>query len=74
VDEGLSPERKKTLLGRYILLCMKVFADKPPVNLLPEGAEDLTVDWVYQGTFWVMQYKKKSQAEFLDKSHNLMAQ
>ena len=59
MDEGLSPDREKTLLGRYILMCMKVFSNKPPVGFLPEAIDDLKVDWVYQGTFWVIEFRKK---------------
>jgi ubiquinone/menaquinone biosynthesis C-methylase UbiE/uncharacterized protein YbaR (Trm112 family) len=60
MDEGLAPDRERTLLGKYILMCMKAFANKPPVMLLPEAVEDLTVDWIYQRTFWVIEYRKKS--------------
>jgi ubiquinone/menaquinone biosynthesis C-methylase UbiE/uncharacterized protein YbaR (Trm112 family) len=60
-DEGLAPDRAKTLLGKYILMCMKVFANKPPVMDLPEAVEDLKIDWIYQRTFWVMEYRKRAQ-------------
>ena len=60
-DEGLAPDREKTLLGKYILMCMKVFGNKPPVMDLPEGVEDLKIDWIYQRTFWVMEYRKRAQ-------------
>ncbi|PKN89225.1 MAG: hypothetical protein CVU51_01240 [Deltaproteobacteria bacterium HGW-Deltaproteobacteria-1] len=59
-DEGLAPDREKTLLGKYILMCMKVFENKPPVMDLPEAVEDLKIDWIYQRTFWVMEYRKRA--------------
>ncbi len=62
VDEGLSPEREATFLGKYILKCQKVFDTKPPIELLPEDIEDLRVDWIYQGTFWILEYRKSSSA------------
>ena len=58
MDEGLSPDRAKTLLGKYILKCSNLFTNKPPVKLLPEGIEDLKVYWIYQRTFWVIEYRK----------------
>lgn len=58
MDEGLAPDREKTLLGKYILKCSKQFANKPPVKLLPEGIDDLRVYWIYQRTFWVIEYRK----------------
>lgn len=60
MDEGIAPDRERTLLGMYILMCMKAFANKPPVILLPEAIENLKVYWIYQRTFWVIEYTKKS--------------
>jgi len=57
-DEGLAPGREKTLLGKYILRCNKLFFHSPPVDLLPEDVEDLKVYWIHQGTFWVIDYRK----------------
>ncbi len=59
MDEGLSPEREKTLLGKYILKCMKVFSNEPPVGELPEAIDDVKVYWVFQETFWVVEFRKK---------------
>ena len=61
MDEGLAPDRERTLLGKYILMCMKVFSNKPPVQHLPGGIEDLKVYWIYQGTFWVIEFRKKGE-------------
>jgi len=58
MDEGLAPGREKTLLGRYILRCMPLFASKPPLDLLPRGAAELKIYCIYQGTFWVIEYRK----------------
>lgn len=60
MDEGLAPGRERTLLGKHILKCMSLFASKPPVDLLPDGITDLKVYWIYQGTFWVVEYRKNS--------------
>lgn len=57
-DEGLAPDREKTLLGKYILKCSNLYASKPPVELLPEGIEDLKLYWIWQRTMWVIEYRK----------------
>jgi ubiquinone/menaquinone biosynthesis C-methylase UbiE len=60
MDEGLAPGREKTLIGKYIIKCSKLFLNKPPVELLPKDIENLRVYWIYQGTFWVVDYRKKT--------------
>jgi ubiquinone/menaquinone biosynthesis C-methylase UbiE/uncharacterized protein YbaR (Trm112 family) len=61
MDEGLSPDREKTLLGRYILKCMDAFEAKPPERKdLPDNIKDLKIYWIYQETFWVLEYRKAS--------------
>ncbi len=59
-DEGLAPGREKTLLGKWILHCARaLFVHKPPVGLVPKGAQDVKVYWVWQGTAWVIEFRKK---------------
>jgi ubiquinone/menaquinone biosynthesis C-methylase UbiE len=58
-DEGLSPDRERTLLGKYILMCMKDFSSKPPLEHLPGAIEDLKLYWINQGTCWVIEFRKK---------------
>jgi len=58
-DEGLAPGREKTWLGRRILQReLTLFAAQPPVDLLPPGAEEVKTYWVWQGTHWVIEYRK----------------
>lgn len=58
MDEGLAPGREKTLLGKYILRCNKLFKNSPPLKYIPATAQELKVYWIYQGTFWVIDYRK----------------
>ena len=59
-DEGLDPSRHKTFFGRWILKRDPApFANKPPVELVPIGVEDLKVYWVWQRTFWVIEFRKE---------------
>jgi ubiquinone/menaquinone biosynthesis C-methylase UbiE len=58
-DEGLAPGREKTLLGMWILKCAPGFmSSNPPMKLLPEGIDALKVFWVWQGTHWVIEFRK----------------
>lgn len=59
-DEGLAPGKEKTWLGRRILKQEPVmFTAKPPVDFIPNGIEDLKVYWIWQGTFWVIEFRKQ---------------
>jgi len=58
-DEGLAPGKEKTLWGRWILSFISAYTNKPPVGLVPAGIEDLKVHWVWQGTAWVIEFRKK---------------
>ncbi|MCK4828746.1 methyltransferase domain-containing protein, partial [bacterium] len=59
-DEGLAPGKEKTWLGKRILKrAPALFDNKPPVELVPNGIEDLEVYWVWQKTFWVIEFRKK---------------
>lgn len=59
-DEGLDPSRHKTFFGRWILKRDPAsFANKPPVELVPIGVENLKVYWVWQRTFWVIEFRKE---------------
>jgi len=59
-DEGLAPGKENTWHGRWILRRDPVlFANKPPVEFLPGGIRDLRVYWVWQKTFWVIEFRKQ---------------
>jgi ubiquinone/menaquinone biosynthesis C-methylase UbiE/uncharacterized protein YbaR (Trm112 family) len=59
-DEGLPPGKEKTLWGKWILMFIPIFASKPPVQLVPDYVEELKLDWVWQKTFWVLDFRKPS--------------
>jgi len=58
-DEGLVPGKEKALWGKWILNFIPIFASKPPVDLVPRRIEDFKVYWVWQGTFWILEFRKK---------------
>ena len=58
VDEGLAPGKEKTLVGKQLLRRKPLYANKPPVELLPQNVRNLDVSWVRWGTLYVMEFKK----------------
>ena len=57
-DEGLAPGKEKTLWGRWMLSFIPSYTNKPPLDLVPTGIEDLNVYWVWQGSAWVVEFRK----------------
>jgi len=59
-DEGLAPGKEKTWHGKWILKHdPALYSHKPPVDLVPKGVQDLKVYWVWQRTFWVIEFRKE---------------
>jgi ubiquinone/menaquinone biosynthesis C-methylase UbiE/uncharacterized protein YbaR (Trm112 family) len=57
-DEGLSPEVRTTERGKEIIKVNSLFAAKPPLESVPEKARDLQVEYVLNGTFYQMIFRK----------------
>jgi len=45
VDEGLSPKRQETLLGKFLIKTNALYTSKPPTALLPKKVKNLKVSW-----------------------------
>lgn len=61
-DEGLAPGRENTWLGRWLLSQNTLFANKPPIGLLPkERLEDFQLAWIWHGTFYLMEFRKAGE-------------
>ena len=59
-DEGLSPNKEKSWMGRRILRhdIGGLYAMKPPKELVPENTEDLKVYYVWHDIYWVVEFRK----------------
>jgi ubiquinone/menaquinone biosynthesis C-methylase UbiE len=59
-DEGLSPGKEKTWLGKLILKRDRegLFSTKPPQEFLPDRIEDLKIYWIWHDNFWVIEFRK----------------
>lgn len=61
VDEGLAPERARTLLGRLLIRRNALFASRPPLDALPAWARpELT--WGGRGVFYQLIFTKPPAA------------
>jgi ubiquinone/menaquinone biosynthesis C-methylase UbiE len=57
-DEGVSPEIRGTERGKAIIEANSLFAATPPIDQVPESAKDLEIDYIMNGTFYQMLFRK----------------
>jgi uncharacterized protein YbaR (Trm112 family) len=57
-DEGLSPEMRKTEKGKAIIETNSLFAARPPLEHIPDKAKNVEVDYVLNGTFYQIVFRK----------------
>ena len=58
VDEGLSPQKRKTDEGKAIIKANTLFAARPPLEHIPEKAKDVEVTYVMNETFYQIVFRK----------------
>jgi ubiquinone/menaquinone biosynthesis C-methylase UbiE len=58
VDEGLSPKMRETEKGKAIIKANNLFDARPPIQFLPEKAQNLEVTYVMNETFYQMVFTK----------------
>ncbi|MBE0430446.1 MAG: methyltransferase domain-containing protein [Dehalococcoidia bacterium] len=61
-DEGLAPGKENTRFGRWLLKKNTLYANKPPMELLPRGIAEVDLKWVWRGLFYVISFRKAHQA------------
>lgn len=57
-DVGMSPQEQTSLRRRIILRANSRYASKPPVELLPSDARDVSVNWFRNGTCYFIELVK----------------
>ena len=57
-DEGLSPEMRESEKGKAIIEANKLFAAKPPLEYIPDKAKNVEVDYILNGTFYQIVFRK----------------
>lgn len=60
-DEGLAPGREKTWFGRRMLKMNSLYANKPPMDLLPGNVEELHLRWIWRGLFYAIDFAKAAR-------------
>jgi ubiquinone/menaquinone biosynthesis C-methylase UbiE len=58
IDEGLSPKMRETEKGKAIIKANNLFAARPPIQFLPEKAQNLEITYVMNETFYQMVFTK----------------
>lgn len=61
-DEGLAPGKEKTKFGRWLLKQNTLYANKPPMDLLPDGITDVELKWIWRGLFYVISFRRAVRA------------
>jgi len=62
-DEGLAPGKEKSRFGRWLLKHNTLYANKPPMDLLPDGITDVDLKWIWRGLFYVISFRKAVPVE-----------
>ncbi|MHA2384847.1 MAG: class I SAM-dependent methyltransferase [Candidatus Thorarchaeota archaeon] len=57
-DEGLSPEMRKTEKGKAIIEANSLFAARPPLEHIPDKAKNVEVEYILNGTFYQIVFRK----------------
>ena len=57
-DEGISPEKQKTWLGKKIIKRDPLYGTQPPVELVPERSENLRGYFSSTGLSWIIEFNK----------------
>lgn len=57
-DEGLSPEMRKSEKGKAIMKANSLFAAIPPLEHIPDKAKDVEIDYIMNGTFYQIVFRK----------------
>lgn len=58
IDEGVSPQKRKTDVGKAIMKTNTLFAAKPPLEHVPDKAKDVEVTYVMNDTFYQIVFRK----------------
>ncbi|MDO8612607.1 MAG: class I SAM-dependent methyltransferase [Dehalococcoidia bacterium] len=57
-DLGVPTDRKLSLVNRLLLKLQPVYAQTPPVDLIPPAARDLHVSWFHGGAWYMIEFEK----------------
>jgi len=55
-DEGVGPWLSETDYGRMVVTNNRLWAHRAPIDRVPPTARDVTLSWVLEGCFWVIDF------------------
>jgi ubiquinone/menaquinone biosynthesis C-methylase UbiE/uncharacterized protein YbaR (Trm112 family) len=58
VDEGLSPQARKSERGKKIIEANSLFAATPPLEHIPDNAKDVEITYIMNDTFYQIVFRK----------------
>ena len=59
-DEGLSPKRKNSIVGKLLLKENKIYGCKPPKSFIPISVHAKNT-WIYRDTFYLTWFYNNKQ-------------
>jgi ubiquinone/menaquinone biosynthesis C-methylase UbiE/uncharacterized protein YbaR (Trm112 family) len=65
-DEGVAPWLRRRLFGRILMNANPLYSHRPPLELLPEGASDVSLRWLLGNAFYAISFRAGEGAPFLD--------
>jgi len=65
-DPGVPADRPMRLVNRLLLKLQPLYATPPPVDLLPEQAEDVRVSWFRGEAWYMLEFVKESSGQKAD--------
>jgi SAM-dependent methyltransferase len=65
-DEGLAPWLRRRLFGRILVKANPLYAHRPPLELLPDTAADVRIQWILGNAFYVIDYRVADEPPFVD--------
>src|SRR2546421_10154251 len=56
-DEGVAPWLRSTLMGKILMHNIPLFECEAPLSKVPLAARNVTVEWVFGGFFYVIDFE-----------------
>lgn len=65
-DEGIAPWLRRKLIGRILVKANPLYHHRPPIDKLPDVAQDVRLTWVLGNAFYVVEYRVGKSPPFVD--------
>jgi ubiquinone/menaquinone biosynthesis C-methylase UbiE/uncharacterized protein YbaR (Trm112 family) len=65
-DEGIAPWLRRRLIGRILVKANPLYRHRPPIDRLPDVAQDVRLSWLLGNAFYVIEYRVGESPPFVD--------